>query len=134
MILNRHFFSKNLSCQFQDKTCLHLWRQGNLCIKSLNAELRRVKRRVLISGTAPGSISSRRFFHVYDRDFFSGTAKLLPPTYLWGSFHILTTNKVLTVQNVGLQFGKRVLFDEVNLKFTKGNCYGVIGANGARCN
>jgi ATPase subunit of ABC transporter with duplicated ATPase domains len=38
---------------------------------------------------------------------------------------------VLTVQNVGLQFGKRVLFDEVNLKFTKGNCYGVIGANGA---
>ena len=38
---------------------------------------------------------------------------------------------VLTVQNIGLQFGKRVLFDEVNLKFTKGNCYGVIGANGA---
>lgn len=38
---------------------------------------------------------------------------------------------MLTVQNVGLQFGKRVLFDEVNLKFTKGNCYGVIGANGA---
>jgi ATPase subunit of ABC transporter with duplicated ATPase domains len=38
---------------------------------------------------------------------------------------------VLTVNNVGLQFGKRVLFDEVNLKFTKGNCYGVIGANGA---
>ena len=38
---------------------------------------------------------------------------------------------MLTVQNIGLQFGKRVLFDEVNLKFTKGNCYGVIGANGA---
>ncbi|HAD11332.1 MAG TPA: ABC-F family ATPase [Saprospirales bacterium] len=38
---------------------------------------------------------------------------------------------MLTVHNVGLQFGKRVLFDEVNLKFTKGNCYGVIGANGA---
>ena len=38
---------------------------------------------------------------------------------------------MLTVNNVGLQFGKRVLFDEVNLKFTKGNCYGVIGANGA---
>ena len=33
--------------------------------------------------------------------------------------------------NVRLQFGPRVLFDEVNLKFTKGNCYGIIGANGA---
>ncbi|MFT5833155.1 MAG: ATPase subunit of ABC transporter with duplicated ATPase domains [Cognaticolwellia sp.] len=38
---------------------------------------------------------------------------------------------MITVNNVGLQFGKRVLFEEVNLKFTKGNCYGVIGANGA---
>ncbi|MEM8909634.1 MAG: ATP-binding cassette domain-containing protein, partial [Bacteroidota bacterium] len=38
---------------------------------------------------------------------------------------------MLTVSNVGLQYGKRVLFDEVNLKFTQGNCYGVIGANGA---
>ncbi len=38
---------------------------------------------------------------------------------------------MLSVHNVGLQFGKRVLFDEVNLRFTKGNCYGVIGANGA---
>jgi ATPase subunit of ABC transporter with duplicated ATPase domains len=35
------------------------------------------------------------------------------------------------VNNVTLSFGKRVLFDEVNLTFTKGNCYGVIGANGA---
>lgn len=33
--------------------------------------------------------------------------------------------------NVSLQFGSRKLFEEVNLKFTKGNCYGVIGANGA---
>lgn len=38
---------------------------------------------------------------------------------------------MLTVNNLTLQFGKRVLFDEVNLKFTQGNCYGVIGANGA---
>lgn len=38
---------------------------------------------------------------------------------------------MLTVNNLGLQYGKRVLFDEVNLKFTTGNCYGVIGANGA---
>jgi ATPase subunit of ABC transporter with duplicated ATPase domains len=38
---------------------------------------------------------------------------------------------MITVSNLSLQFGKRVLFDEVNLKFTAGNCYGVIGANGA---
>jgi ATPase subunit of ABC transporter with duplicated ATPase domains len=38
---------------------------------------------------------------------------------------------MLTVSNLSLQFGKRVLFDEVNIKFTHGNCYGVIGANGA---
>ena len=38
---------------------------------------------------------------------------------------------MITVTNLGLQYGKRVLFDEVNLKFTSGNCYGVIGANGA---
>lgn len=38
---------------------------------------------------------------------------------------------MLTVSNLSLQFGKRILFDEVNIKFTQGNCYGVIGANGA---
>jgi ATPase subunit of ABC transporter with duplicated ATPase domains len=38
---------------------------------------------------------------------------------------------MITVSDLSLQFGKRVLFDEVNLKFTPGNCYGVIGANGA---
>ena len=38
---------------------------------------------------------------------------------------------MLTVQNVSLRYGKRILFDEVNLKFAPGNCYGVIGANGA---
>ena len=38
---------------------------------------------------------------------------------------------MLTVNNVSLRFGKRILFDEVNLKFTPGHCYGVIGANGA---
>lgn len=40
-------------------------------------------------------------------------------------------NSVLTVSNLSLQFGKRVLFDEVNLKFSGNNCFGVIGANGA---
>ncbi len=38
---------------------------------------------------------------------------------------------MITVSDLGLQFGKRVLFDEVNVKFNQGNCYGVIGANGA---
>jgi ATPase subunit of ABC transporter with duplicated ATPase domains len=38
---------------------------------------------------------------------------------------------MISVNNVTLSFGKRVLFDEVKLNFTKGNCYGVIGANGA---
>lgn len=38
---------------------------------------------------------------------------------------------MLTINNLSLQYGKRVLFDEVNVKFTRGNCYGVIGANGA---
>lgn len=38
---------------------------------------------------------------------------------------------MLQVNNVSLAYGKRVLFDEVNISFTKGNCYGIIGANGA---
>ena len=38
---------------------------------------------------------------------------------------------MLNVSNVSLQYGSRVLFKEVNLSFRKGNCYGIIGANGA---
>ena len=38
---------------------------------------------------------------------------------------------MITVSNLAIQFGKRVLFSDVNMKFTAGNCYGVIGANGA---
>jgi len=38
---------------------------------------------------------------------------------------------MLSVSNLSVQFGKRVLFDEVNTKFTIGNCYGIIGANGS---
>ena len=38
---------------------------------------------------------------------------------------------MLSVSNLSVQFGKRVLFDEVNTKFLQGNCYGIIGANGA---
>ena len=38
---------------------------------------------------------------------------------------------MLSVNNLSVQYGKRVLFDEVNVTFSSGNCYGVIGANGA---
>ncbi|MDR0749138.1 MAG: ATP-binding cassette domain-containing protein [Tannerellaceae bacterium] len=38
---------------------------------------------------------------------------------------------MITVNNLDLQFGKRILFQDVNMKFTPGNCYGIIGANGA---
>ncbi len=38
---------------------------------------------------------------------------------------------MITASNISVQFGKRVLFKDVNLKFTSGNCYGIIGANGA---
>jgi ATPase subunit of ABC transporter with duplicated ATPase domains len=38
---------------------------------------------------------------------------------------------MITVNNLSLRYGKRVLFEDVNLKFTSGNCYGIIGANGA---
>ena len=38
---------------------------------------------------------------------------------------------MISVSNISLRYGKRVLFDDVNVKFTQGNCYGVIGANGA---
>ncbi len=38
---------------------------------------------------------------------------------------------MISVSNLSLRYGKRILFDEVNLKFTQGNCYGIIGANGA---
>ena len=38
---------------------------------------------------------------------------------------------MLSANGVTVRFGKRVLFEDVNIKFSKGNCYGIIGANGA---
>ena len=38
---------------------------------------------------------------------------------------------MLSVSNLSVQFGKRVLFDDVNVTFSGANCYGIIGANGA---
>lgn len=43
----------------------------------------------------------------------------------------LIFNNMITVSNLSLRYGKRTLFEDVNLKFTHGNCYGIIGANGA---
>lgn len=47
-------------------------------------------------------------------------------SYLCAHFKIM-----INVSNITLAYGKRVLFDEVNINFVKGNCYGIIGANGA---
>jgi ATPase subunit of ABC transporter with duplicated ATPase domains len=47
----------------------------------------------------------------------------------WANFAARFT--MLNVSNISLRYGKRVLFEDVNLKFTPGNCYGIIGANGA---
>lgn len=44
---------------------------------------------------------------------------------------IKTCKIMLSVSNLSVQFGKRVLFDEVNISFNQGNCYGIIGANGS---
>ena len=38
---------------------------------------------------------------------------------------------MIAVNDLAMQFGKRILFQDVNMKFTPGNCYGIIGANGA---
>lgn len=38
---------------------------------------------------------------------------------------------MISTSNLSLSFGKRILFEDVNLKFTPGNCYGIIGANGS---
>jgi ABC-type multidrug transport system fused ATPase/permease subunit len=53
------------------------------------------------------------------------------PEAFFVTFAPLFHADMISVNNVTLSFGKRVLFDEVNISFTKGNCYGVIGANGA---
>ena len=45
--------------------------------------------------------------------------------------HRKVGKKMLTASGVTVRFGKRVLFEDVNIKFGKGNCYGIIGANGA---
>lgn len=53
---------------------------------------------------------------------------LISPRGVW---HPSNRRSMITVSGLRIQFGKRVLFQEVNLKFTAGSCYGIIGANGA---
>ncbi len=47
------------------------------------------------------------------------------------NFASLKKYKLLSASNLSVQFGKKILFDNVNIKFTPGNCYGIIGANGS---
>jgi ATPase subunit of ABC transporter with duplicated ATPase domains len=47
------------------------------------------------------------------------------------TFALLKYSHMLSVSNLSVQFGKRVLFDDVNVTFSGANCYGIIGANGA---
>src|SRR5699024_10549188 len=50
---------------------------------------------------------------------------------LTNEYKLLEDDTMITVSNVSLQFSDKKLFEDVNLKFNPGNCYGVIGANGA---
>jgi ATPase subunit of ABC transporter with duplicated ATPase domains len=59
------------------------------------------------------------------------TTTLSNPKYLAYFCRKLQGDGMITVSNLSLRYGKRTLFEEVNLKFTQGNCYGIIGANGA---
>ena len=55
----------------------------------------------------------------------------LPDTQAVITYNIIRLKEMITVTNLAIQFGKRVLYKDVNIKFTQGNIYGVIGANGA---
>ena len=60
---------------------------------------------------------------------FSPFNFVIPPICTIFAFQFFKV--MIAVTNLGMQFGKRILFQDVNLKFTPGNCYGIIGANGA---
>ena len=50
---------------------------------------------------------------------------------LWAYLYRKVLSRMISANNVTLRLGKKALFEEVNIKFTEGNCYGLIGANGA---
>ena len=64
------------------------------------------------------------------RDLIQKT-NALPDTQAVIKYNIIRLKEMITVTNLAIQFGKRVLYKDVNIKFTQGNIYGVIGANGA---
>jgi ATPase subunit of ABC transporter with duplicated ATPase domains len=79
-------------------------------------------------GLNDGRVSVSLFpFYFFRFPFSQFTTTLFPPTFAPQKLPA----PMISVKNVTLSFGKRVLFDEVSINFTKGNCYGVIGANGA---
>ena len=49
----------------------------------------------------------------------------------FGDRYAIIRASMISANNVSLQFGKRILFDGVNITFNPGNCYGIIGANGS---
>ena len=63
------------------------------------------------------------YSHVFEKDNYNNVITIL--IYLQGDFQMISAN------NVTLRVGKKALFEDVNIKFTEGNCYGMIGANGA---
>ena len=50
---------------------------------------------------------------------------------LWACLYRKVLSRMISANNVTLRLGKKALFEDVNIKFTEGNCYGLIGANGA---
>ena len=65
------------------------------------------------------------FFYKYLKFFKSSDRMYNEKREEWKETSMLSAN------GVTIRFGKRVLFEDVNIKFSKGNCYGIIGANGA---
>ena len=74
----------------------------------------------------PSNFSRVEFMkiHLFKIELFS----VIFPTF---AKNLKTHWLMLSVSNLSVQFGKRILFDEVNTKFVQGNCYGIIGANGS---
>jgi ABC-type uncharacterized transport system ATPase subunit len=73
------------------------------------------------------AISSRRINHGLNGPWFFYLLK--SPWKAWGV--TIEDSFMISATNVALAYGKRVLFKDVNIKFTPGNCYGLIGANGS---
>lgn len=71
------------------------------------------------------------FNHSRNTQYTKVCGLLLKKKYLIVISRLQNQQRMISTNNISLQYGKRVLFDEVNVTFSEGNCYGVIGANGA---